>query len=528
MDGGKTWPRGWRNRSLFLRNFGDVRTFWINPRDPKHMMLGSDGGLYSTWDGGKTTYHYYQIPLGEIYTVEVDNAEPYHIYAGLQDHESWKGPVNGWSGSVGLEDWVIVGMWDGMYTKVNPQNNRWLYFTTQFGKHHRVDQHSGERIPIEPKAAKGKPPYRYTWTTPLVISPHNGDILYTGGQMLLRSLNRGQAWEEISPDLTTNNAKKIAGQGHIMFCTITTISESPQQAGIIWVGTDDGRVHLTRNHGARWQEATENLAIAGAPEQTWVSLVAASNHDAATAYVCKTGFYEDLFKPLIYKTTDFGKTWQDISANLPAVPTSVVYEDRKNPRLLFVGTDIGVYFTLDGGKKWYPLKNNMPPVPVRDLLVHPREQDLVVGTYGRGVWVTNISPLQELNGKVLDQDFHLFSILPKPVLNVSQQRYWGNYQMTGDAHIRTPNERSGLQIFYYIKNPPRQPLTLVAKDADGRQVGNIKCKTSRGIHKFYWNAPKRIPGTYTFILSDGKKKIEQKGMLKPRLIWPVGNWHFML
>ncbi len=524
MDGGKTWPRGWRNRQLFLRNFGDVRTFWIDPKDPRHMMLGSDGGLYSTWDGGKTTHHYYQIPLGEIYAVEVDNADPYHIFAGLQDHESWKGPVNGWSGSVGLEDWVIVGMWDGMYTKVNPQNNRWLYFTTQFGKHHRVDQISGERKQIEPKAEKGQPPYRYTWTTPMVISPHNGDILYTGGQMLLRSMNRGDTWQEVSPDLTTNDPLKIAGQGHIMFCTITTIAESPRQAGLIWVGTDDGRVHLTRNHGASWEQVTQNLVKEGAPKHTWVSLVLASHHNAATAYVCKSGFREDLFKPLIYKTEDYGQTWQDISANLPASPTSVIYEDLKNHQLLFVGTDIGVYFTMNGGKVWHPLKNNMPSVPVRDLLVHPREQDLVVGTYGRGVWVTNISPLQELNDGVLNKGFHLFSILPRPTMNFSQQRFWGNYQMTGDAHIRTPNERSGLQVFYYLKKERKKPLTLVVRDLDGKEVAKLKSKTSRGIHKLFWNSPKRKPGSFTFTLSDGKQRMTHKGTLTPRLIWPVGNW----
>lgn len=522
-DGGQTWPgwKNWRERRRFIMNFGDVRTFWIDPDDPQHMMVGSDGGIYISYDAGKTTFHLYNIPMGEIYDVEVDNEQPYNIYAGLQDHETWKGPSSGWSGSVGIEDWVISGMWDGMYTAVNPENNRWLYFTTQFGKHHRVDQLLGERVEIMPRAPEGKPPYRYTWKTPVVLSPHNGDIVYTGGQMLLRSLDRGDHWQEISPDLTRNDPVKIAGKGHIMFCTITTISESPQKAGVIWVGTDDGRVHLTKDHGAHWQEMTAKIAGVGGPKDTWVSRVMASNHDEGTAYVTKSGYREDVFEPFIYRTGDFGKTWEDISGNLPDAPISVVLEDNVNPNLLFVGSDIGVYFTLNGGKEWIALKNNMPPLPVRDLLVHPREKDLVVGSYGRGVWVTNVAPLQELDDNILQQDFHLFDIVPKPVNNRSQRAGWGNYDMTGDAHLRTPNERAGLNIFYYQKKKLAKPLTLIVENLDGKEVTRPKFKNRPGIHKVTWNSPKRKPGTFRFILEYGKNKIVKKGRLTPRLIWPL-------
>ncbi|MFQ6071010.1 MAG: hypothetical protein ACE5LC_10885 [Candidatus Aminicenantales bacterium] len=522
FDGGRTWPR-WPKKERFLSNFGDVRTFWIDPHHPEHMMLGSDGGFYVTYDGGRSMFHLYQIPLGEVYAVEVDDEEPYNIYCGLQDHESWRGPSNGWSGSVGLEDWVIVGMWDGMYTKVNHQNNRWLYFTTQFGKHHRVDQLLGERKEITPRAPEGKPFYRYTWTTPIIISPHNGDIIYTGGQMLLRSLDRGKTWEEISPDLTTNDPVKIAGQGHIMFCTITTISESPLKAGVIWVGTDDGRVHLTRDHGAHWEEMTHRIARAGGPEHTWVSRVFASHHQLGTAYVTKSGYREDVFKPFVFRTRDFGQTWEDISANLPQVPVSVIFEDRVNPDLLFVGTDAGVYFTLDGGKCWIPLKNNMPPVPVRDLIVHPRVKDLVVGTYGRGVWVTNIGPLEELTPQVLEKKFYLFDIVSRPVNNRSQRARWGNYHMTGDNHLRTPNEPQGLHIYYYLREKVEKPLTLTVEDLEGNVLAEIKTKREAGIHRIVWNSKDRTPGTYRFILSDGEERIVKKGTLLPRIFWPIGN-----
>jgi hypothetical protein len=251
--------------------------------------------------------------------------------------------------------------------------------------------------------------------------------------------------------------------------------------------------------------------------------VAASSHDAGTAYVTKSGYREDDFKPYVFKTRDFGKTWENISAGLPDAPISVIFEDRVNPDLLFIGNDIGVYFSLDGGQGWLPLKNNMPALPVRDLLVHPREQDLVVGSYGRGVWVTQIAPLQELKTEVLDKPFHLFRIVSKPVNNMSQRARWGNYHMTGSNHLRTPNERAGLQIFYYIKEKPAKPLDVIVEDLEGNQVAKFKSRTEPGIHKTTWNLREQIPGTYRIILTDGETRQVQKGTLLPPIFWPVGN-----
>ena len=443
LDGGKTWPR---RGDRFRTNFGDNRTLWIDPRDGDHMFLGSDGGIYETWDGGLSMMHYHHLPLGEIYMVEVDNHEPYNIYIGLQDHEAWKAPSNSWSGEIGIEDWVIVGMWDGMYCKVDPEDNRWLYFTSQFGAHHRVDQSIGERVPISPVPPEGGERYRYTWNTPIVLSPHNSRILYTGGQKLLRSLDRGDHWEEISPDLTYNDKVKIAGTGHVMYCTIVTIDESPLKPGVIWVGTDDGRVHLTRNHGATWEEFTADLEKLGVPHERWVSRVAASKHVNGRAYVSYNGYRNDDFKPYLYVTEDFGKTWKDIGKGLPDYPINVVFEDHKNPDLIFVGNDHGVYYTLDRGETWIRMKENLPPVVVRDLLVHPTAGDLVVGTYGRAAWVTDITPLQQFTSELKKSDFHLFDIEAKPQLNFSQQASWGNYNIKGSNRIFTPNDQNGLEL----------------------------------------------------------------------------------
>lgn len=523
LDGGNTWP-SFREQDRFRTNFGDNRSFWIDPEDPNHMMLGSDGGIYSTWDGGKTMNHYHQLPLGEIYMVEVDDAEPYNIYIGLQDHEVWKGPSNSWSGQISIKDWVIAGMWDGMHCKVDHTDNRWLYFTTQFGKHHRVDQSIGERVEITPRAPEGEDFYRYTWNTPIMLSPHDSKVIYTGGQKLLRSNNRGDRWEAISPDLTDNNKEKIAGTGHIMYCAITTISESPLEKGVIWVGTDDGHVHMTRNGGMRWQEMTTKITVLGSPKDCWVGRVVTSSHNAGTAYVIKCGYRNDDFNPYLYKTTDYGETWKDISSNLPDYPVNVIYEDLKNRDLLFVGNDIGVYVSLNGGQSWSTLRANMPPVVVRDLLVHPRENDLVVGTYGRAAWITDISPLQQFTPEVKESEIHLFDIEPKPQMNFSQQGRWGNYHMTGSNHIRMPNEPVGLEIWYYFRENSNSDAKFVITDIDGKEVYNRSIKPEKGIHKFYWNTMRSDPGEYTVKLTWTGNTITKTGVVKERWQWPVLNY----
>ena len=523
LDGGKTWPRGWREKTKFRSNFGDNRCFWIDPTDSRHIKLGSDGGIYSSWDMGEHMHHYYHIPAGEIYHVEVDNAQPYNIYIGLQDHETWKGPVNSWSGSTGLEDWVITGMWDGMYTQVDPENNRWLYFTTQFGKHHREDQLTGQRWEISPVTAEGAPPYRYTWTTPIVLSPHNSAVLYAGAQCLLRSPDRGNTWEEISPDLTDNDPVKIAGKGHIMFCTITSISESEKKPGIIWVGTDDGHVHVTRNHGALWTEITGELADAGAPADIWVSRVAASRHSEGRAYVAKSGYRQDIFKPFVYKTDDFGQTWTTITNGLPDAPVSVIYEDRDNENLLYAGTDLGVFVSFDRGDNWISLKQNMPVVPVRDLLVHPREKDLVVGTYGRGAWVMDVSLLSEISDEIPDKEIYLFDIMDKPQKNYSDRAGWGNWQMMGDNHLRTPNEPNGFEIYYYVGKEGKDEISIIISDFTGKEVISRKVKSAKGLHKIYIDTSSLKPDPYRISLVKGKQEITKTARVTESPTWPVGR-----
>ena len=524
VDGGKTWNDcNWPPSNLFVNMFGDIRTFWTDPEDGNHMMIGSDGGLYETFDGGITMYHKYQIPLGEIDMVETENAYPYNIYVGLQDHEAWKAPSNSWSGQIGPEDWDIVGMWDGMYTVVDPQDNRWAYISTQFGGHHRVDQKLGVRVKIEPKNEEGKPPYRYPWTPAIVISPQNSETLYAGAQYLLKSENRGDSWHEISPDLTTNNASKIAGRGHMMYCTISTISASTLNPDLIWVGTDDGRVHMTTKGGADWLEFTDQINNLNGNTEYWVSRITASHYDENIAYVCKSGFRHDDFRPLVFRTKDKGNTWEPITAGLPDSPVNVIIEDPVNKDLLYLGNDNGVYISFNAGESWIPFKQNMPSVPVKDLKIQPEENDLIVGTYGRGAYVIDISLIQQLSDFPSSKKVELFKIEPKPITNYSERAYWGNYEMNGDNHLFTPNEQNGFHIFYLINDETLEASYLEVLDGAGIRIDSLGIKNDKNIQRLIYDTRKLKAGVYRIKLNTGSQTLERSAILKPSPVWPVGH-----
>jgi photosystem II stability/assembly factor-like uncharacterized protein len=520
-DGGKTWiglGRGSANeRPPFRRAFGDFRTLWIDPEDSDRMIAGSDGGVFASYDGGKTSDHFSNLPLGEVYAIGLDMDSPYHVYAGLQDHENWRGPVNGPSGSVGIEDWVTTGIGDGMYNEPDP-NGRWLYNTQEFGKPARVDQELHTRTIITPTRPLGQAFLRSNWIAPIKISPHDSSTIYYGAQVLLRSKDRGDHWEEISPDLTTNDPAKISQPGDsIQHCTITTLAESPKQAGVIWTGSDDGKVQVTRDAGAHWFDATAKIAQAGGSANAWVTRVYPSRFEAGTAYVTKSNRRGDDFRAFVFRTTDFGATWTSLAATLPVFGANVIVEDTVNPNLLFMGNDIGVYVSFDRGVKWQPLKANMPVVPVHDLLVHPREGDLVAGTFGRGIWITNISPLREVSANFAANDTHLFAIRP-----FAQRREgaWGNYRLYGDRFPTTPNEPNGMTIVYYLKQPATT-ATITITDAAGTLVRKLTVPGKAGINRVVWDlddAGSRAagPGDYTVTLSVGDRTLTRVGKLLSR------------
>ncbi|MBS3818129.1 hypothetical protein KGY73_01280 [bacterium] len=479
-DGGKTWGEE-RPQNLAHSVHADQHALWIDPQNPKHMILGNDGGLCVTYDKGKTWDFYDNLPLAQYYAVGLDMERPYRIYGGLQDNGSWRGPSNSLSGEITLDDWVKVGGGDGFYNQVDPQNSRWLYNESQFGNIQIVDQKMWVRESIRPQK-EGENSYRFNWNSPILISPHNSHVIYFGGNVLFRSMNQGDSWQEISPDLTTNDPVKIAGKGNIQYCTITTISESPLTPGLIWVGTDDGKVHVTKDGGANWTDVTKNLQEAGAPGNYWVSRVVSSSHKEGTAYVCKTGYRRDDFRPFLYKTTDYGETWTDISGNLPDESINVVREDRKNPNLLFIGTDMAVYVSIDGGRKWVRMENNMPTNAVHDLRIHPRENDLVVATHGRGLFITDISPLQEINSKILSQDAYLFAIDPQ--IQWESQKSGGLY---GDRHFRAPNDAQGIVVNYYLKNDVEGKIKILITDPYGKEIRTLEGSTNKGFNRVVWD-----------------------------------------
>jgi photosystem II stability/assembly factor-like uncharacterized protein len=548
LDGGKTWdaPR------MFPRMFGDVRTFWIDPENPLRQIQGSDGGVAISYDGGKTSDAYANIPVGEIYTIGIDMDDPYNIYAGLQDHEHWKGPTATALNRVTVNDWLALGDGDGIVTQVDQNDSRWLYTTREYGGHTRVEQKAGYETNIQPQRAGGQPPHRWLWEPPLLISSHNSSVIYAGSQVLLRSDDRGDHWTEISPDLSTNPAEKIMREsegsvpGGIPWFAISSISESPMTAGLIWAGTSDGKVHVTRDGGKTWTDRTAAITKAGGREDAYVSRVRGSAFVEGRAYVAKSGYKFDDFRPYLYKTEDFGATWTSIASNLPNEPINVVYEDPRNPNLIFVGNDAGVYVSFDRGGRWVRMNNNMPSVPVRDILVHPRERDLVLGTYARGFWITNIGALEELSDTVVGKQAHLFSI--KPTVQRVTWVFGANDYLFGQRHLSTPNEQSGMLIRYYLKSASRDSVSIAVADSTGEEVARLKGPSTAGINTAVWSTRRAFGGRgggpgaaggggrggatvieqlmplgrYTVTLDVGGAKLSQQAEIVKTQGWPLG------
>ena len=526
-DGGKTWT------SPF--DFGgDNHALWIDPKDSSHMLLGYDHGLGVTWDGGKNWYHPDFLALAQFYAIDFDMSYPYRVAGGLQDNGSLMGPstnVGGdtWKRSTGdgvpsgppirLEDWFSVGGGDGMYNVFDRATNRTLYNESQFGPLSRIDLVTGEAKSISYQRLK--PEMRWNWCAPIHVSVHNSDTIYHCGNIVIMSTNRGESWIEISPDLTTNDASKLTvggkgGDGNIQYCTITTFDESPLVPGLLWAGTDDGNVWVSRDNGKAWTKLNDK--IAGNPGY-WVSRVAASNFDPGTAYVIYTGLRNDDFRPYVYKTTDYGATWTSQAGGLAEGPVNVIREDVKNPNLLFAGTDFGVYVSIDGGKAWLKVKNDMPTQPVHDLKVHPREADLIVATHGRGAYIADIKPLQELSNDVLAEDVHLFA--PE-----SKVRWVGmDRRGSGSSNFAGKSEPAGMVVYYSLKAKPKGEVTLQVY-AGNMLLNEIKGTADVGLNKVFWNMTGRRertasasfpvqPGEYKFVLSvDGKTLTTSASVLK--------------
>lgn len=490
----------------------DHHALWIDPKDNKHILVGNDGGVGQTWDGGKTWQHVNTMRIGQFYAVSVDMRKPYWVYGGLQDNGSWAGPTQTRHGGVIVTDWFTYNGGDGFYTANDPEDWRIAYGESQGGFMTRVNLVTGERASIRPRAAEGAPPLRFNWSTPFMISPHANTTLYAGSQYLHRSVNRGKDWETISPDLTTNDKEKQnpkAGvtpedTGAERHTTITTISESSLKMGVLWVGTDDGKVHVTKDGGKNWTDLTGKFP--GVPQFTWVSRVRASRYVEGRCYVTFDGHRNNDYKPYVFVTEDFGDTWTEVTANLPQEgSTYVITEGQKNPDLLIVGTEFGLYFSLNRGLKWVKYTTGeWPTVRVDDLVIHPRDLDLVVGTHGRSIWILPIAPLEEMTPEVLDKDAHVFR--PQTMYTLG---YVGTPQWTGDAIWRSPNTEPDGDIYYYIKEKTEEKVKIVITTPDGGDVAELEGVGTPGLNKVTWKPTRRRPATagdYSVVLRVGDKE----------------------
>jgi photosystem II stability/assembly factor-like uncharacterized protein len=398
-DGGKTFT------SISKENVhADHQTLWVNPNRQGHLIDGNDGGLNLSYDDGESWSKLNVPSVGQFYAIYADNQTPYNVYGGLQDNGVWVASHNArmnkrWHQS-GHNPYTSIMGGDGMQVQVDDRNPNIVFTGYQFGNYFRIDRESGRRKYIQPKHTLGENPYRFNWQTPIHLSRHNQDILYLGGNKLHRSLNQGDTWETISEDLTTGGKK-----GNVAYGTLTTISESPFQFGLLYVGSDDGYVHVSKNGGGSWERISDSF-----PKDLWVSRVIASKHKKERVYVTLNGYRWDDFNVYVYMSDDYGKTWKNISSNIPASPVNVIREDPENKELLYVGTDNGVYASFDQGNIWYPFEKGLPNVAVHDLVIQPKAKHLIIGTHGRSLYKANIEPLQVLTNKLENKEAHIFNI----------------------------------------------------------------------------------------------------------------------
>lgn len=442
----------------------DHHAMYVNPNRPGHLILGNDGGINISYDDGETWMKCNTPPVGQFYSVAVDMAEPYNIYGGLQDNGVWMGPSTykkstRWHSSGQYPYKAIMGG-DGMQVAVDTRDNATVYTGFQFGNYFRLNTKTGDRKYITPKHELGERPLRWNWQSPIQISTHNQDIIYFGSNKLHRSMNQGNDFAEISGDLTTGGKK-----GDVAFSTLTSIHESPLKFGLIYVGTDDGLIHVTKDGGYEWQQITEGL-----PKDLWVTRVWASAHQEGTVYAALNGYRWDDFSAYLYRSNDYGKTWQSIRSNLPAEPINTVKDDAKNANILYVGTDNGLYISLDKGQSFMLMDNHLPAVAVHDLVVHPKTNDLVLGTHGRSFYKANVGHLQGLTEEILAKEIHAFK-----TNKVKKSSRWG----TRRSRWSKVNEPK-IQLSFYTKSAGL--ATIHIKNKEGVTLRTMTHQAVEGLN----------------------------------------------
>jgi len=473
----------------------DHHAIWINPRDPQHLVIATDGGVYASRDWGATWDFASALPVGQFYHVSVDLQRPYRVYGGLQDNGSWSGPSRALGATrIRSRDWINVGIGDGFHVFPDPRDPSIVYSEYQGGQVRRLNLRTGEMKDIRPRPAETDPEFRFNWNAAFATSPSDSRTLYLGAQFLFRSRNGGETWERLSGDLTTNDPEKQKQRqsGGLTsdnttaenFCTIVTVAESPLEPGLIWVGTDDGQLQVSRDAGGSW--AKVNAGGAGVPAGTWVSMIEAGRHRPGVAFAAFDGHRTGDMTPYLAMTEDYGRTWRSIADGLDGF-VHAIRQDPVKPDLLFAGTEFGLFASLDRGKTWMRIAS-LPRVAVYDLAVHPRDHDLVVATHGRGMQIIDdISPLRGLTPSVMEK---AVAVLPSRPAVQSVPAVLQDFP--GDGDYSAPNPPDGAYITYYLKTRHIfGTLTIEILDAGGKVVQTLPAGSRQGLNRVFWNM--RLP-----------------------------------
>ncbi len=513
-DGGKTFRQHGGVHS-------DIHDYWFDINNSNMLFVATDGGLYRSWDGGNVFEMVKNIPVSQYYHISVDNSKPYKIYGGLQDNGSWYGPSES-PGGIENRDWFSVGAGDGFRVYRHPTKPNIIYSEMQGAENiWRYDTEKRQSKIIKPYPADEKEKLRFNWNTPIQISPHKPDRLYVGSQFLHRSEDMGETWVKISPDLTTNDKKKqdqensggisVDNSGAENHCTIFTVAESPLDENIIWVGTDDGNLQLTTDGGKTWTNLIAN--VPNLPKNTWTYHVEPSRFDKNICYVVFDGHTQNDMNPYVYKTTDMGKTWKSlVTPDIKGFARNVK-EDLENPHLLFLGTELGLFITVDGGQNWSQFTNNMPSVAVHYIAIHPETNDLVMGTHGRGVIIIDdISPLRQITNENISKNVYFFKTKPTVLRDDTPFSEGGDMSEYVGAN---PNRNA--QIIYYLKNRHTfGKMTLEVLDQEGKVIADLAPSKNKGINIVNWNYRLKVPK-----VAKGKT-LSFGGFTTPRL--PAGTY----
>lgn len=526
-DGGKNW------KSINGANVHvDHHALWVNPKRDGHLILGNDGGINISYDDGENWVKCNTPPLGQFYHIAVDLEKNYNVYGGLQDNGSWYGPhtyeaSNRWHNTGQYPFKAFVGG-DGMQTAVDTRDNNTVYGGLQFGNYFRVNKESGKRARITPQHELGDRPYRWNWQTPIHLSKHNQDILYMGANKIFRSMNQGEGWEAISPDLTKGGQK-----GDVPFGTLSAIHESPLKFGLLYAGTDDGLVHVSKDGGNTWTEI-----IKGLPSNLWVSRVQASQFDEGTVYLSLNGYRWDQFEAFVYSSEDFGSTWKRIGLDLPNEPVNVIKEDPENKNILYVGTDHGLYISFDKGANFMLFDEGLPSVAVHDVVVHPTEKDLIVGTHGRSLYLTDAEHFQQLDAEKMESELFVYEID-----KVTYRDDWGRLRRSYQEEILEPE----IDLVLFSNSESEVLISILYKDV---LINSWSEKIDKGLNYLTYNgeigeselkkfeksmnkdldeedeeiileAGKNgkyylIPNIYQLVLEKGKTKIEKELQIEKR------------